>query len=193
MEYEEPKKRDRRAVRTDRAILHALLSLTKRKKLEEISVSAVCEEADISRQAFYTRFRDPVHAVESYVDSIYEEGVSLAVPYETSAQRKQKLHDLWENNMPVLKLILVSSQSQHIYDYFIEMVAKLYMELNRVPRSDVAATEPDEMQYAFELNLATLHAKMLKQRIETGSDGTYEDRLMAHFFENISKIGRRST
>ena len=107
-----------------------------------------------------------------------------------SASRKKKLHDLWENNMPVLKLILVTSQSQYIYDYFIDMVARLYMELNKVPRCDAATIGDEQTQYAFEMNLATLHARNLKHQIETGSDGTWERQMMAIFFENIKRISR---
>jgi AcrR family transcriptional regulator len=182
------RKEDRRIKRTDRLIFEALCKLTEKKELEKISVSELCNEADISRQAFYSRYRDPIHTVESYIDEIYEQGKELPVPYESPESRSKKLHDLWEDNLPVLKLILVSSKSQTVYEYFIKRVADLYMELNKVPRSDLEHFEQDDLNYDFELSLATLHAKNLKRRLETGSDGTYEKKLMERFFSNLKRI-----
>jgi AcrR family transcriptional regulator len=181
-------KNDRRTRKTDKAIFLALTELTKRKRLDEISVTAICQEADISRQAFYSRFRDPIHAVKSYVDAIYAQGLEIPVAYETSEKRKQKLNALWENNMPVLKLILVTAKDQYIYDYFVETLARLYMELNKIPRIDVEIHPQDEMMYEVELNLATLRAKMLKSQIESGGDGSREKNVMNLFFENFRRI-----
>lgn len=181
-------KSDRRIRKTNMAIFRALESLTQKKPLEEITVTAVCQEADISRQAFYSRYRDPLHAVESYIESIYAQGLEIPIPYETSEKRKEKLQRLWADNRPALKLILVTSRSQRMFDLFVDMVARLYVELNKVPRAGIPAADSDPVNTAMERNLAMIRANMLKHQIETDSDGAYEEKVMAQFWETVRKF-----
>ena len=182
------KRIDRRVKRTDKLIFEALERLTAKKDLEDITVSDVCKEADISRQAFYARFRDPIHAVESYVDDVFAQGLRIPVPHETPEARNGKLARLWTDNIRVLRLVLVTSRSHYIYDYYVDMVAKLYMELNKVPRSDLKKFDDNEINYEFERSLASVHARMMKRKLETGSDGTFEKEVMTRFFKNAKGL-----
>lgn len=65
----EEKKRNRREEYTRRVIREAFLDMLKKQNVEKISVSALCDQADINRSTFYRHYAD----IYSILDEICEE------------------------------------------------------------------------------------------------------------------------
>ena len=54
----EPRKKDLRVVKTERAIYRALIELLQKKELEKITVSELAELAEINKATFYLHYAD---------------------------------------------------------------------------------------------------------------------------------------
>lgn len=69
-------------------ILEALLILMARKKLNDISISELCERAGVSRMAYYRNYDSKVEILERHLDTLFElyltevQSVSVTEPYD---------------------------------------------------------------------------------------------------------------
>lgn len=61
------------AVRSQQWIVDALLRLLQKKKLEDITISAICEQAGVSRRTFYRNFSDKYDVLSYYFLGLEEE------------------------------------------------------------------------------------------------------------------------
>jgi len=69
-------------------ILEALPILMARKKLNDISISELCERAGVSRMAYYRNYDSKVEILERHLDTLFElylkevQSVSVTEPYD---------------------------------------------------------------------------------------------------------------
>lgn len=59
--------------RTEQEIIDTLLRLSRSQPLASISVTKVCREAEISRQTFYTHFKDKYDVAQRYLAQLLED------------------------------------------------------------------------------------------------------------------------
>lgn len=64
---------DRRIKKTQKALLQALTILLRKKPLSKISISELCEEADINRNTFYYHYNYPEDILKEFQQDIIEE------------------------------------------------------------------------------------------------------------------------
>lgn len=108
---------DRRTKKTDMAILLAMEKLSQTRSVDEISISVICNEADISRQAFYARFSDPIDVIKQYVN----EFVKCAVERMKKASKSMRLVELelcCKEYRQKLEIAYEQTKSKCVADYF---------------------------------------------------------------------------
>lgn len=66
-------KEDLRVAKTYKALQNAIVTLLKRRKFEQLTINDLCEEALISRAAFYMHFKDKYDLLKSWLDSLLKE------------------------------------------------------------------------------------------------------------------------
>ena len=64
---------DRRVLKTNQAIFQALQNISERMSISQITVSAVAEEANITRKTFYDHFPTVLDAYQAFLDSVVKE------------------------------------------------------------------------------------------------------------------------
>lgn len=64
---------DRRVLKTNQAIFQALQNISERMPISQITVSAVAEEANITRKTFYDHFPTVLDAYQAFLDSVVKE------------------------------------------------------------------------------------------------------------------------
>lgn len=91
------KKVDRRVKYTKKAIRDSFLSLLQEKPLEKISVTEICQRADINRGTFYSHYSDPYDLKTSLenelVEKMQERVEELGVSHLTSSQSFELLKE----------------------------------------------------------------------------------------------------
>lgn len=94
-------------VNTTKMITQATLSLMRKYPFGEITVTMICQEADVSRQTFYRKFKDKTEVIESYFTELSLDFTTSFTPSKTDY--KANLTNLF-TNLPypadVLKLLL---------------------------------------------------------------------------------------
>ena len=68
-------------MQTKKAMIHALLDLLKEKNIDDISVKAIVEHANVSKASFYSYFRDKYDAMTSLYMDFLDEGHSLELSF----------------------------------------------------------------------------------------------------------------
>lgn len=64
-------KKDRRIQYTKMVLREALLDLLKKKSLNQVSISELCEKADVSRNTFYNHYSIPGDVLQELEDQMY--------------------------------------------------------------------------------------------------------------------------
>jgi len=79
--------KDRRSVRTDKAIREAFLTLLVNKSVNNITVTEISELADIGRGTFYLHYKDPYDLLERIEDEVVD-GIekSIQQPYSENSE-----------------------------------------------------------------------------------------------------------
>lgn len=82
------KKEDRRVKYTKKAIKDSFLKLFETKPLEKISVTEICNNADINRGTFYSHYSDPYDLKKSLEDEFLETVKARILEYTDNGQKK---------------------------------------------------------------------------------------------------------
>jgi AcrR family transcriptional regulator len=67
------KKEDLRIIKTQRALMNALRTLLNLRNFNKITVNDLCEEALISRAAFYSHYDDKYDLLDSYMEVFFQQ------------------------------------------------------------------------------------------------------------------------
>lgn len=81
---ENPRKTDRRILRTRRALREALMALIIEKGYEAISIQDITDRADVSRTTFYLHYRDKEELLASGMRELYDELLAAYLPFSAA-------------------------------------------------------------------------------------------------------------
>lgn len=65
--------KDKRVIKTQRAIRNAFISLIKEKTLNQITVAEICRKSELGRGTFYLHYKDVYDLYEHIEDELYNE------------------------------------------------------------------------------------------------------------------------
>lgn len=71
---------DRRVRRSQESLIGALLALLKEKPLQDISVNAITEKADVNRSTFYAHYTDKYALFQACIRSLFEDALHEKLP-----------------------------------------------------------------------------------------------------------------
>ena len=75
-----PRKENQRIALTRRLLQEGMLRLLAQKKLEDISVTALCKESGINRATFYNHYTSPAQVLEEMEKALVEKLLQLSPP-----------------------------------------------------------------------------------------------------------------
>jgi len=79
------KKEDLRIVKTQRALINAIRTLLSRRNVNKITVNDLCEEALVSRAAFYSHFNDKYDLLDFWMDGIFQQITGISSYHQLEA------------------------------------------------------------------------------------------------------------
>ena len=102
------RKENRRVRYTRMALRESLLALLQQYPLSKISVSRICEQADVNRSTFYLYYKDAYDLLDQIENELYEqiaqstEGITPALPSE---EMLQHIYELIYKNRDLCRVI----------------------------------------------------------------------------------------
>lgn len=134
--------RDRRARRSRRSMLEALMDLLKKKDYASITIAEITDHADVSRPTFYLHFKSKDELLLSYLDGIFEqfadeidplltgEMINEAVGVQIFAQIRDHVGLLGIFSRARADMVLVERFQQYILHIFQRFLAKNHHQSN---------------------------------------------------------------
>lgn len=111
MSGSQKKKTDMRVLKTNKAVKKALFTLLQKQSFDKITVNDICEEAIVSRGAFYQNFDDKYHLLKVCLDDLKLEFINNKSSNDEN-NFTINIIDFLFNNATLIKHILVDSNTE---------------------------------------------------------------------------------
>ena len=136
------KKVDKRVKHTDQLIFQAMQELVKTKFVENLMVSEICEKADISRQAFYSRYSIPTDIVDDYCRTLNQNAIARLQQNKEKEENwvKEFLKITEENQEKIHFLFSISLHDKtfyHVIQFYSAMIKELIYTYSEEKKLDV--------------------------------------------------------
>lgn len=170
------KKQDLRIRRTRTALKSALLFLLSRRQFNKISVNDLCEEAVVSRTAFYAHFEDKYALLKFALEGI-EKDIGDFEREHTDRENIISMNEYVQKNANLLKNLMDESNTE-VMNILIGMLVK------DVSRKICVADNPSSYDHALVNFCAGGFANLLLWQLRnnfpmaSGNFGEYVDKLL---------------
>lgn len=119
--------------RSQRAILNAFLEMRASMPLEKISVTALCEKADVNKSTFYAYYHDVYDLSEQMQKEVIDR-IAATLPLQESihdlTQFTKEILMAYEANKTMIQTLFSGSQSSILPKLIIEKVLSYYQAEN---------------------------------------------------------------
>ena len=132
------KSENRRVRMTKRLMKDALLELLEDRDLANISVTAVCQAADVHRSTFYNYYTDPADLLEDIIQDFLDR---IPAPPQILDQQNQKsllaatteYFDFIKENKATLRILFRSSSGSHFTARMVDHLCNGYIPVGENP------------------------------------------------------------
>lgn len=129
-------------IRTDRAIINALVALLKHKPFEKITVQDILDETPVSRATFYAHFQDKYEIAEKMIDYFFEmkKSVIESIHPGSTETFNQTMQRAFYDNMDLTKALLkVHTDTANFRQRVAQELEKDYLRTATSPGKDIEA------------------------------------------------------
>ena len=181
----ENRKTDRRITRTLRMIDEALIGLLEKKPIGEISVTELCEAADINRNTFYSHYSTP-QDVLSHLEQEMMEKISYAVSSDSSSKDSTEIFTRALYSEPKLAKVLLSENAG-------TDLRRMITSASEARSLEIARKESSRLAANYQVMLADFSiaggSAVIRRWVSTGMKEPPED--IAKFIRIVSNSGSR--
>ena len=127
---------NRRIALTKRLLKEALLRLLKKKELKQITITELCEEADINRITFYRHYETPRDVLEDVGRDMFRDLQDTLAPPTSLQDFERYIEDMCMflyTRSELILLLLKCSNSMDAYAFVQEMYRFLIDEYSNLP------------------------------------------------------------
>jgi AcrR family transcriptional regulator len=119
--------RDRRIARTRRQLREALVSLVIERGWDSVSVTDVCDRADIGRSTFYVHFADKEELMFSGFQTLEAtlESVRKNAPGQFAFARELVVHA--QDNLPLFRALVATKTGRHVTSHLRAVSTRLVL------------------------------------------------------------------
>lgn len=107
--------RDRRIEKTRGALSGAMFRLIASRDWQDISVSIICDEANVARSAFYLHFSSPTDLLDAKIAEVIGR---LSTPASSPLPVLEWLVDHVAENRAIFQRTVINARSSHVLDRF---------------------------------------------------------------------------
>lgn len=129
----------------------ALISLLYAKKLDQITISELCDQAKVSRRTFYRHFHSKNEVVNYYVTQIMK-GLAFALKEQSKQGRRSFVFAFFDFLEPYTQLFLVlhsNGLDEIVFTSYIMCVTTLTFSIPPLQENDQNASQNEQCYMAF--------------------------------------------
>lgn len=126
----------------------ALMRLLERRSFQKISVGDLCQEAMVSRSAFYTHFADKYELLRFTLEGMlrFKDEIDREMPLE---KRMILLLEKVQENRRMIEHLVLADLSRELLEIVTDTLQKVLADWIRQNMPDIAAAEPVDLVAAF--------------------------------------------
>lgn len=124
-------KGNRRILYTKKVIKESIIELLQEKEIHQITVTDICNKADINRGTFYTHYKDAYDLLQSIEDELFDQVLKYALetPLETHLNTLLiNIFDLIAQNKQLCKVLFCKQRGSKILDRILYIAYKLDLD-----------------------------------------------------------------
>lgn len=121
-------KGNRRTLYTKKVIKESIIELLQEKEIHQITVTDICNRADINRGTFYTHYKDAYDLLQSMEDELFDQILKYALetPLETHLNTLLiNVLDLIAQNKQLCKILFCKQRGSKVLDRILYIAHKL--------------------------------------------------------------------
>lgn len=126
--------KDRRGIKTEKALYAAMFSLLRKLSFKKITIKKVCEEASISRAAFYSHFIDKYDLLEYWLAELWPENFNGKDTYE---HIEKVVNTHLNENMKVLENLIYDADNETIGILFDFILKAMHPDFEKDNSGDI--------------------------------------------------------
>lgn len=171
-------------IRTDKAIIHALIALLKEKSFEKITVADILTQTPVTRTTFYAHFKDKYEIAERMLEEyqrLHEE-IMQKMKRQRKADYPLLIHAAVMRNREMMEALLkIHTDKVDLLASLVKELEEEYLRSSTSPSKTVEAAVYAQTLAAFELSFLRDDSRM-----QFTPD--YVDQVMTEVFLRILKI-----
>lgn len=121
-------KGNRRTLYTKKIIKESIIELLQEKEIHQITVTDICNKAEINRGTFYTHYKDAYDLLQSMEDELFDQILKYALetPLETHLNTLLiNVFDLIAQNKQLCKILFCKQRGSKVLDRILYIAYKL--------------------------------------------------------------------
>lgn len=124
-------------------IAEAFLKMVRQKGIDKITVKALIDECNISRQTFYYHFRDIMEVIEWSTQQAFHSMLVRSLEADTPKETVELLISSTMENRKLIRKLLDSQKRQEIEKLFVHTIRTYFQELIRNRREEILLNYSD--------------------------------------------------
>lgn len=124
-------KGNRRTLYTKKVIKESIIDLLQEKEIHQITVTDICNKADINRGTFYTHYKDAYDLLQSMEDELFDQILKYALETHLETHLNTLLInvlDLIAQNKQLCKILFCKQRGSRVLDRILYIAHKLEID-----------------------------------------------------------------
>lgn len=165
-------------LRTDKAIIQAMIRLLKKKSFERITIQDILDETPVTRATFYAHFKDKYHVAERMQEDFLDimEDIIQCFNKSKKSQYSAIIHSAQEMNQELTQALLkIHTDKVDILRIISQRLETDYLKTSNSPARNVEAYVYAQTMTALQLSY------LLPNNVSVNSESYFDDLVITTF------------
>ncbi|AAK76792.1 AcrR family transcriptional regulator [Clostridium acetobutylicum] len=176
---------DRRIKYTKMVIKQSLITLLKNKPINKVTVTEICNLADINRSTFYTHYSNPYDLLDSIEEELFEEVKSSLRDSEGETKIENTVNEIFKAIAKNKELFKIFFSSHRDYGFLIKFFGAVYNNSIDNFKSAFKSNNDAQLEYLYNYILtgnASISYKWIKNGLKESPEemASLVNRLIVH-------------
>lgn len=168
-------KKDRRVKYTRKVLKEALIELLRERSITEVTVTMLCEKADVNRSTFYAHYDNQFDLLEKIAENVYLDMKKYIIDNQSDNKRffqrdaMKILVEYTRQNADVFRMLMSRHGKYNFYDLFYRLAKDL-------SQSEIVNSggDADKLDYVLAFSVGTCEV-VLKKWLDAGMEKSVDE------------------